>query len=186
MRLANGERREWIKPIMFSGGLGSIEDVHVKKEEAEAGNDPTRRVWEMCLINAGAVFKDRSMSHAVAPLLLSIRNGSGEDRRAGVQNWCGRRSGLLCGGIQSSQIAVKLASCGSLGAFTLIFVLSGARGQFQRQRSECRAEGRRWDGAEDEPGSEGMSGEKRREPDLQHTWPGGRRKWWEMKSLFQD
>ncbi|XP_060773494.1 phosphoribosylformylglycinamidine synthase isoform X3 [Neoarius graeffei] len=37
MRLANGERREWIKPIMFSGGLGSIEDKHVKKEEAESG-----------------------------------------------------------------------------------------------------------------------------------------------------
>ncbi|KAI3368319.1 hypothetical protein L3Q82_008027 [Scortum barcoo] len=37
MRLANGERREWIKPIMFSGGLGSIEDTHIKKEEAEAG-----------------------------------------------------------------------------------------------------------------------------------------------------
>uniref|UniRef100_A0A3B1K177 Phosphoribosylformylglycinamidine synthase n=1 Tax=Astyanax mexicanus TaxID=7994 RepID=A0A3B1K177_ASTMX len=37
MRLANGERREWIKPIMFSGGLGSIEDKHVKKEEAEPG-----------------------------------------------------------------------------------------------------------------------------------------------------
>ncbi|XP_063057361.1 phosphoribosylformylglycinamidine synthase [Engraulis encrasicolus] len=35
MRLANGERREWIKPIMFSGGLGSIEDPHVKKEAAE-------------------------------------------------------------------------------------------------------------------------------------------------------
>uniref|UniRef100_A0A3Q1FVB7 Phosphoribosylformylglycinamidine synthase n=1 Tax=Acanthochromis polyacanthus TaxID=80966 RepID=A0A3Q1FVB7_9TELE len=37
MCLANGERREWIKPIMFSGGLGSIEDTHVKKEEAEPG-----------------------------------------------------------------------------------------------------------------------------------------------------
>ncbi|TSN30209.1 Phosphoribosylformylglycinamidine synthase [Bagarius yarrelli] len=37
MRLANGERREWIKPIMFSGGLGSIEDEHVKKEAAEPG-----------------------------------------------------------------------------------------------------------------------------------------------------
>lgn len=31
MQLPNGERREWIKPIMFSGGLGSIEDAHVKK-----------------------------------------------------------------------------------------------------------------------------------------------------------
>ncbi|KAM6921075.1 phosphoribosylformylglycinamidine synthase [Xenentodon cancila] len=37
MRLANGERREWIKPIMFSGGLGSVEDAHVKKEEARPG-----------------------------------------------------------------------------------------------------------------------------------------------------
>ncbi|XP_062308332.1 phosphoribosylformylglycinamidine synthase [Osmerus eperlanus] len=37
MRLANGERREWIKPIMFSGGLGAIEDAHVKKEEPEKG-----------------------------------------------------------------------------------------------------------------------------------------------------
>ncbi|XP_076009311.1 phosphoribosylformylglycinamidine synthase [Genypterus blacodes] len=37
MRLHNGERREWIKPIMFSGGLGSIEDAHVKKEQAESG-----------------------------------------------------------------------------------------------------------------------------------------------------
>uniref|UniRef100_A0A6Q2ZI38 Phosphoribosylformylglycinamidine synthase n=1 Tax=Esox lucius TaxID=8010 RepID=A0A6Q2ZI38_ESOLU len=37
LRLAGGERREWIKPIMFSGGLGSIEDAHVKKEQAEIG-----------------------------------------------------------------------------------------------------------------------------------------------------
>ncbi|KAM6963023.1 phosphoribosylformylglycinamidine synthase [Aplochiton taeniatus] len=37
MRLASGERREWIKPIMFSGGLGSIEDAHIKKAEAQAG-----------------------------------------------------------------------------------------------------------------------------------------------------
>jgi phosphoribosylformylglycinamidine synthase len=37
MRLASGERREWIKPIMFSGGLGCIEDAHVKKEPAEKG-----------------------------------------------------------------------------------------------------------------------------------------------------
>lgn len=43
MRLASGERREWIKPIMFSGGLGSIEDKHVKKEEAESG----RKCWKL-------------------------------------------------------------------------------------------------------------------------------------------
>lgn len=53
MRLADGERREWIKPIMFSGGLGSIEDAHVKKEEAEAGNDRCRREAEMCFDRCG-------------------------------------------------------------------------------------------------------------------------------------
>ncbi|CAL8254617.1 unnamed protein product [Merluccius merluccius] len=37
MRLPNGERREWIKPIMFSGGLGAMEDKHIKKEEAQTG-----------------------------------------------------------------------------------------------------------------------------------------------------
>ncbi|XP_029002909.1 phosphoribosylformylglycinamidine synthase isoform X2 [Betta splendens] len=37
VRLTNGERREWIKPIMFSGGLGSIEDSYVNKEEPETG-----------------------------------------------------------------------------------------------------------------------------------------------------
>lgn len=54
MRLANGERREWIKPIMFSGGLGSIEETHVKKDEAEAGNCVC--VCEMCLMSAEAIF----------------------------------------------------------------------------------------------------------------------------------
>lgn len=44
MRLPNGERREWIKPIMFSGGLGSIEDTHIKKEQAEAGKDSSKFV----------------------------------------------------------------------------------------------------------------------------------------------
>lgn len=55
MRLTNGERREWIKPIMFSGGLGSIEDAHIKKEEAEAGSYPTS-AW-----NAEAIFIHTSM-----------------------------------------------------------------------------------------------------------------------------
>uniref|UniRef100_W5MXD2 Phosphoribosylformylglycinamidine synthase n=1 Tax=Lepisosteus oculatus TaxID=7918 RepID=W5MXD2_LEPOC len=37
MQLPSGERREWIKPIMFSGGVGSIDDRHVAKEGAEPG-----------------------------------------------------------------------------------------------------------------------------------------------------
>ncbi len=32
MRLPNGERREWLKPIMFSGGIGQIDARHTEKE----------------------------------------------------------------------------------------------------------------------------------------------------------
>ncbi|XP_069857533.1 phosphoribosylformylglycinamidine synthase isoform X2 [Dipodomys merriami] len=37
LQLPNGQRREWIKPIMFSGGIGSMEDEHVGKEPPEPG-----------------------------------------------------------------------------------------------------------------------------------------------------
>lgn len=36
MRL-NGERREYIKPIMFSGGIGTIDEKFIGKEDAEPG-----------------------------------------------------------------------------------------------------------------------------------------------------
>lgn len=32
-----GDRREWIKPIMFTGGIGSISDSHVLKHSPTAG-----------------------------------------------------------------------------------------------------------------------------------------------------
>ncbi|MGD2134671.1 MAG: phosphoribosylformylglycinamidine synthase, partial [Gemmatimonadales bacterium] len=35
MRLPNGERREWIKPIMFSGGVGQMDARHVTKHPPE-------------------------------------------------------------------------------------------------------------------------------------------------------
>ncbi len=35
MRLPGGERREWIKPIMFSGGIGQIDARHTEKESPE-------------------------------------------------------------------------------------------------------------------------------------------------------
>jgi phosphoribosylformylglycinamidine synthase len=35
LRLPNGERREWIKPIMFSGGIGQIDASHTEKGEPE-------------------------------------------------------------------------------------------------------------------------------------------------------
>ena len=37
MRLPNGERREWLKPIMFSAGIGQIDHSHVVTGEAEVG-----------------------------------------------------------------------------------------------------------------------------------------------------
>ncbi|VFQ90668.1 unnamed protein product [Cuscuta campestris] len=37
MRLPSGERREWLKPIMFSGGIGQIDHTHVSKGEPEIG-----------------------------------------------------------------------------------------------------------------------------------------------------
>lgn len=36
-RLPSGERREWIKPIMFSGGLGQIDRAHHTKNPPEVG-----------------------------------------------------------------------------------------------------------------------------------------------------
>eukprot|EP01025_Chloroclados_australasicus_P008169 TRINITY_DN1283_c0_g1_i2.p1 TRINITY_DN1283_c0_g1~~TRINITY_DN1283_c0_g1_i2.p1 ORF type:complete len:1144 (-),score=144.19 TRINITY_DN1283_c0_g1_i2:439-3681(-) len=35
VRLPNGERREWLKPIMFSGGIGQIDHTHLEKYEPE-------------------------------------------------------------------------------------------------------------------------------------------------------
>ena len=37
MRLPSGERREWLKPIMFSGGIGRIDARHVEKGRPEVG-----------------------------------------------------------------------------------------------------------------------------------------------------
>jgi phosphoribosylformylglycinamidine synthase len=37
LRLPDGERREWVKPIMFTGGIGQIDDRHIKKEKPQQG-----------------------------------------------------------------------------------------------------------------------------------------------------
>ena len=38
MQVSKDERREWVKPIMVSGGIGTLEDVNIKKMEPETGN----------------------------------------------------------------------------------------------------------------------------------------------------
>lgn len=54
----------------------------------------------MTLINSEAIFThiDQRLSAA----LLSIRNGGGEDRRAGVQDRCRRRSSLFCSSMDTT------------------------------------------------------------------------------------
>lgn len=37
LRLPGGERREYVKPIMFSGGMGTMDHAHATKGEAEVG-----------------------------------------------------------------------------------------------------------------------------------------------------
>ena len=37
LRLPNGERKEWVKPIMFTGGIGQIDDCNIKKREPAKG-----------------------------------------------------------------------------------------------------------------------------------------------------
>jgi phosphoribosylformylglycinamidine synthase len=37
LRLPDGERREWIKPIMFTGGVGQIDSRHAEKEQPRRG-----------------------------------------------------------------------------------------------------------------------------------------------------
>ena len=37
LRLPGGERREWIKPIMFTGGIGQMDSRHVEKGAPETG-----------------------------------------------------------------------------------------------------------------------------------------------------
>ncbi len=37
LRLPDGERREWVKPIMFTGGVGQMDNSHIEKGEPEKG-----------------------------------------------------------------------------------------------------------------------------------------------------
>ena len=37
IRIPNGERREYVKPIMFSGGVGQLDDRHLHKGKPEKG-----------------------------------------------------------------------------------------------------------------------------------------------------
>lgn len=98
MRLANGERREWIKPIMFSGGLGSIEDQNVKKEPAEQG---TRCIIILLYLSVVCL--------SIYPDLVCLfaRHGGGENWRPSVQDWCWWRCCLFYTGAFQNTLSVS-------------------------------------------------------------------------------
>lgn len=45
MDMPNDERREWIKPIMFSGGLGHLDKDNVLKLQPEKGTHKYTIAW---------------------------------------------------------------------------------------------------------------------------------------------
>ena len=46
MMLPNGERREWVKPIMFSGGIGMIDGEGVTKLQPEKGKNIFPKIYK--------------------------------------------------------------------------------------------------------------------------------------------
>ena len=55
LSLPNGEWREYIKPIMFSAGIGMLEDIHIKKQAAEEGEIFLHFFMSMYLPNPSAM-----------------------------------------------------------------------------------------------------------------------------------
>jgi len=53
MKLLHGERREYIKPVMFSGGIGLMDDAAKRKQEAEIGMKSNQCIlyWPLKLID---------------------------------------------------------------------------------------------------------------------------------------
>ena len=73
-RLPNGERREWLKPIMFSGGMGQIDHSHLEKEKPAEGmlivkiGGPAYRIG----MGGGAASSLASGSNKVCPAPLPL------------------------------------------------------------------------------------------------------------------
>eukprot|EP00898_Chlorokybus_atmophyticus_P001653 jgi/Chlat1/2489/Chrsp175S02366 len=80
MRLPSGERREWLKPIMFSGGVGQIDHRHLKKADADIGmlvvkiGGPAYRIG----MGGGAASSMVSGSNAVELDFNAVQRGDAE------------------------------------------------------------------------------------------------------------
>ena len=63
MMVSEEERREWVKPIMFSGGIGSLEASHVNKETPGTGEIPPEGGHLSGRGRRGPHFHERSKTH---------------------------------------------------------------------------------------------------------------------------
>ncbi|XP_059628103.1 probable phosphoribosylformylglycinamidine synthase, chloroplastic/mitochondrial isoform X2 [Cornus florida] len=73
MRLPSGERREWLKPIMFSGGIGQIEHTHISKGEPDIG---------MLVVKIGGPAYRIGMGGGAASSMVSGQNAADLDFNA--------------------------------------------------------------------------------------------------------
>ena len=78
LRMPDGERREWIKPIMFSGGVGQMDSRHTEKTEAQ-----TR--------HAGGQGRRTGLPHRHGRRRSLVHDPGREHRRAGLQRRAARR-----------------------------------------------------------------------------------------------
>ena len=78
-RLPSGERREWIKPIMFSGGIGQIDRAHHAKAPPEVG---------MLVVKIGGPAYRIGMGGGAAS---SVPSGSQRQGGPGLQRGSARR-----------------------------------------------------------------------------------------------
>lgn len=76
----NGERREWLKPIMFTGGVGQIDNEHIKKEKPEKGmliiqvGGPAYRIG----MGGGSASSQISGTNAAELDFNAVQRGDGE------------------------------------------------------------------------------------------------------------
>eukprot|EP00252_Welwitschia_mirabilis_P005660 TRINITY_DN16170_c0_g1_i1.p1 TRINITY_DN16170_c0_g1~~TRINITY_DN16170_c0_g1_i1.p1 ORF type:complete len:1431 (+),score=331.63 TRINITY_DN16170_c0_g1_i1:331-4623(+) len=73
MRLPSGERREWLKPIMFSGGIGQIDHCHIRKGEPDVG---------MLVVKVGGPAYRIGMGGGAASSMVSGQNDADLDFNA--------------------------------------------------------------------------------------------------------
>jgi phosphoribosylformylglycinamidine synthase len=73
LRLPGGERREWIKPIMFSGGIGQIDANHTEKHKPQK---------EMCVVKLGGPAYRIGMGGGAASSMVQGENAAELDFNA--------------------------------------------------------------------------------------------------------